>query len=58
MKPALAGFVLTAALMLLQTGVVPSAWPAAGAPQDGGIAARHAYEDKAAVAKELGLAGA
>jgi hypothetical protein len=58
MKSALAGFVLTAALMLLQVGILPSAWPAMGVPQDGGIAERHAHEDKAAVEKELGLAGA
>ena len=56
MKSVLAGFALTAALLVLNVGVVPNPWPdVPTAAEASGFAARHAGEDNAQLAAELGL---
>jgi hypothetical protein len=56
MKSALAGFALTAALLSLHVGFLPSAWPdRPTAAEQSGFAQRHANEDTAKLEAELGI---
>jgi hypothetical protein len=53
MKSALIGFVLTAAMLTLSPGLLPSAWSSPA--EEGGFAARHANENSAEIEAQLGL---
>ncbi|WP_167737457.1 hypothetical protein [Sphingomonas parva] len=56
MKSALAGFALTAALLVAHVQVLPNPWPdRPTAAEASGFAQRHANEDTAKLEKELGL---
>lgn len=53
MKSALIGFVLTAAMLTLSPGLLPSVW--SGSAEQSGFAARHANENSAELEAQLGL---
>jgi hypothetical protein len=53
MKPALISFAVTAALLSLQ--VLPGIWSIAPRAEQGGFEERHAGENRANVAAELGI---
>ena len=56
MKSAVSAFLLTAGLLTMHVGFLPSPWPAAPtAAEQSGFAQRHAHEDTAKLEAELGI---